>query len=275
MMANGLCITSPCGDLSFRPVEVLRAFERPSRSPDYVLLCSKDLQHERPISHLKPWVATKSQLVLLHSGQSHQQANERLLATAFPENTLISALPHVALRRLGPHSITHQGQGRIVLGCYPEGVDDRCRLLAGYLRAGGVEVEIAEWILTARWRHDAWNASMAPLAALASGSSNDPANTRNCEQLLRQLAAETLAVAAAAGHTTQARSIDAHIAAMRSTAPYLTHVAEGQTAERPEDIAAILDQVANKAQRCGVAVPHLQTLRARLRLRASHAISHT
>lgn len=264
VVADGIRITSPLGDLSYRPDHVYRDGQSPDSQPDYVILCVKVLPGIDRVGLVAPWLGKHSRLVLIENGQDI----ERELADAFPDNPLISCLAFIAASRTGPGQVEHKAYGRLVMGRFPEGIDEHCQALSDLFVAGGIKINLTEQVVGERWRKCLWNTPFNPLSVLANGADTATMlDTTGGEDLVRALMAEVIAVATADGYPIPAEMIDKNIEATRGMPPYKNSMALDYINGRPIELDAVLGNVVAIAQRKGVEVPHLETVLATLRMR--------
>lgn len=262
--ANGIKIDSPLGDLSYRPDHVYRDGDSPERTPDYLILCVKVLPGVDRAALVRPWMGDQTRLVLIENGLDI----ERELATAYPQNPLISCLAFIAASRTGPGEVHHKAYGRLVMGRFPEGVDEHCRELAGLFIEGGIGVDLTEQVVGERWRKCLWNTPFNPLSVLANGADTATIlDTEGGEDLIRAQMTEVMAVAAADGHPMPADLIDKNIAGTRKMPPYKNSMALDYLNNRPIELDAVLGNVVAIADHHGVPVPHLNTVLVTLRMR--------
>lgn len=270
--ANGISISSPLGDLSYRPDQVYRDGDRPDSPPDYLLLCVKVLPGVDRAALVRPWMGPETRLVLIENGLDI----ERELADAFPDNPIISCLAFIAASRTGPGKVEHKAYGRLAMGRFPEGVDDDTRTLADLFISGGINIDLTEQVVGERWRKCVWNTPFNPLSVLANGADTlTMLDTEGGEELVREMMKETIATAAADGHPLEDKLIEQNISGTRKMPAYKNSMALDYLNDRPIELDAVLGNVVAIARRHGVPVPHLNTvlttLRMRERLKATEA----
>ena len=270
VVADGIRINSPLGDLSYRPDHVYRDGQSPDTQPDYVILCVKVLPGIDRVGLVAPWLGKHSRLVLIENGQDI----ERELSDAFPDNPLISCLAFIAASRTGPGQVEHKAYGRLVMGRFPDGIDEHCQALSDLFVAGGIKINLTEQVVGERWRKCLWNTPFNPLSVLANGADTATIlDTTGGEDLIRQLMTEVIAVATADGYPIPAEMIDKNIEATRGMPPYKNSMALDYLHGRPIELDAVLGNVVAIAQRKGVSVPHLETVLTTLRMREGLANS--
>jgi len=260
---HGFRMTSPLGDLSFRPVAVYAGMEECTQPPDYLLLCVKVLDGVDRVGLIRPAVGPETAIVLVENGIGI----EREVAEAFPGNTVISGLGMVGVSRVGPGRIRHNHYGRLVLGDYPSGAGERSRKLGALLDEGGAGGEVTATVVAARWRKCLWNTAFNPLSVLGGGADTGTmTGSESTETLLRALMAEVVEVAAADGHPMDAELIDQYLERTRTFPPYRNSMALDYLNGRPLELDAILGNVIRIAEENGVAVPRLDTVYRSIRM---------
>lgn len=267
--ANGFSIDSTLGDLSWQPDHIYRAGEvenrTPDEAPDYVLLCVKVLPTIDRVEMIRPWMGPNTRLVLIENGIDIEPE----LAVAYPDNPLISCLAFIAVARTAPGRIKHSAYGRLVMGCFPEGIDSYCRELAALFEAGGVQVKLTDAVVGERWKKCIWNTALNPLSVVAGGADTHAMlDTEGGEQLVRELMTEVCAVATADGHDLpRDKLVDGNLEGTRAMPAIHTSMAQDYFNERPMEIDAILGNVVALAHRHDVPVPRLEAVLAALRMR--------
>lgn len=269
VVADGLTIDSPLGHLSYQPDFIYRdgATRTAADAPpaDYVIVCVKVVPGVSRADLARPWVGPETRLVLIENGIDIEPE----LADAFPDNPLLSCSAVVAASQVKPGHIKHSGYGRLVMGRFPEGVDQHCRDLAALFEAGGVEVKLSDTIVRQRWKKCVWNTALNPLAVLANGADTEALlGAPGAQQLVRALMKEVCAVAAADGYLLpQDKIIEASIESTRKMAGFRNSMAQDYLSGRPIELDAILGNVVAIAHRHGVPVPRLETMLGALRIR--------
>ena len=128
--------------------QVYRDGDRPEAVPDYLILCVKVLPGVDRAELVRPWMGARTCLVLIENGLDI----ERELAEAYPDNPVISCLAFIAASRTGPGVVEHKAYGKLVMGRYPEGIDDHCRELSQLFIDGGINIDLTEEVVGERWR---------------------------------------------------------------------------------------------------------------------------
>lgn len=264
--ASGIKISSPLGDLSYQPDHVYRDGDTPVAEPDYLILCVKVLPGVDRAALVKPWMGSNTRLVLIENGLDI----ERELADAYPDNPIISCLAFIAASRTEPGVVEHKAYGKLVMGRYPEGIDENCRELSQLFIDGGINIDLTEQVVGERWRKCLWNTPFNPLSVIANGADTQTIlDTEGGEDLIRAMIREVMDVAAAEGYPMDDKVIEENIAGTRKMPPYKNSMALDYLNGRPIEREAVLGNVVTIAQRHGIPVPHLNTVLVTLKMRAT------
>lgn len=262
--AHGIEIRSETslGQWHFTPSRVVASAAELDEAPDVVLLCIKLVEGADRAALLRDALGPDTAIVLLSNGVDIE--NE--IAAAFPDHELISGLAFICVTRTAPGKIWHQAYGRLALGNYPQGLSEKTRTLAAAFESAGIGCNITDNIVTARWQKCLWNAAFSPLSVLSGGLSTTDLLTTQ-EALIRSIMNEVSAIAAALGHPQPDGIIDQQIDGTRKMPPYKTSMLLDFEAGRPMETEAILGNTVRAGHRAGVAIPHLDTVYALMKLR--------
>ncbi|MGO2136545.1 ketopantoate reductase family protein [Marinobacter sp.] len=264
--AQGVRITSPLGDLSYRPDQVYREGDLPDEAPDFLIVCVKILPGVDRIQLVAPWIGEKTCLVLIENGLDI----ERELADAYPGNPLISCLAFIAVSRAETGVVEHKAYGKLVMGQYPKGVDDNCQVLSQLFQDGGINIDLTEHVVGERWRKCLWNTPFNPLSVIANGADTRTIlDTTGGEELVRAMMREVMDIAAAEGYPMDEALLDKNIAGTRKMPAYKNSMALDYLNDRPIEREAVLGNVVAIAEQHGIAVPHLNTVLVTLKMRAA------
>ncbi|MEY2680273.1 MAG: hypothetical protein RL661_504 [Pseudomonadota bacterium] len=250
------------GQWHFTPSQVFASAANLAEAPDFVLLCIKLVEGADRIALLRNALGPKTAIVLISNGVEIEDE----IAAAFPDHELISGLAFICVTRTAPGQIWHQAYGRLALGNYPVGLSEKTRALAAAFESAGIGCNATENIVTARWQKCLWNAAFSPLSVLSGGLSTSEILTTQ-EPLIRAIMSEVSAIASALGHPQPDGIIDQQIDGTRKMPPYKTSMLLDYEAGRAMETEAILGNTVRAGHRAGVAIPHLDTLYALMKLR--------
>lgn len=259
---DGYRIQSVLGDLSFRPVQLLRDVNDWRGDADYVLVALKLVRGLDRIGLIRPVLAAKTAIVLVQNGIDIEPE----VARALPQNELLSGVAYAAASREAPGVVRHHSQfTRLILGCYPSGISPAAEHFAALLKAGGSNCALTGDIVGARWQKCAWNTVFNPVSALGDGlGTRDILGSEASTQFVREAIAEVCAVAAASGHPLPADTAEQQIAGTRRLPNYVSSMGQDRVAGRPMETEALLGNAVRIARALAVPVPRLETLYALL-----------
>lgn len=261
--ANGYRIESPLGDLSWRPAQIVRASADYKGPADYLLVCLKLTALTDPVALIGPAVGKDTAIVFVANGVDIDGP----VATAFPDNELISGVAYAAVSRESGVIKHHSQFTRLVLGRYPSGASAKAARLAGLIKQGGSSSAATEDIVGARWQKCAWNSVLNPISALGGGlGTQDMLASQETTDFVRAAIAEYCAIATAAGHPLDSDTADKLVAGTRKLPNYVSSMGQDERAGRPMETEALLGNVVRAARKCGIAAPRLETLYALLKM---------
>lgn len=262
--AHGIDIRSETklGDYHFQPARVVRSAAELAKKPDYVLLCVKVVEGADRAALLKDALGPNTAIVLVSNGVEIEDE----IAQAFPDNELIGGLAFICVTRTAPGKIWHQAYGRLALGNYPHSLSEKAKALCAAYERSGIHCAAADNIVTARWQKCVWNAAFNPLSVLSGGlSTNDILTTQ--EPLVRAIMEEIRQIAEAVGHALPSGIVDQQIDSTHKMPPYKTSMLLDFEAGRPMETEAILGNAVRAGRRAGVAIPHLESIYALMKMR--------
>lgn len=257
---EGFDIISPLlGNHRFYPHQVFREVAACKTPPDFLILTVKVLEGVDRAALIRPAVGPKTVIVLIQNGVDI----EAEIASAFPENEILSGLAVVGVGRSAPGMVNHQTMGQLNLGRYPNGSSLAAERLAGLLNGAGFGCKVTENVVSARWQKAVWNATFNPISI--AGGMLDTAvmlGTPESTAFIRRAMEEVCAVAAAAGHPMHPKVIEQFISSTKVIPPYFTSMALDYKYGRPMEVEAILGNTVRAARKHGVSTPILETLYA-------------
>ncbi|MBP2316637.1 ketopantoate reductase family protein [Azospirillum soli] len=191
-----------------------------------------------------------------------------LLWNAIPAERIVGAVPRIAVERRTPGYVRHLGGLRLALGpaVGPTAGQDGAGDLATLFGAAGFNAPVADNI-----RAEVWSALLAPLAFGALGlvtglPAQDIVRHPDLQPVLAAVVEELSGLAARLGHPVTVDLDDAW-----ALAQHPGRVRPDLTAAGRTEIEAVLDAPLELAERAGVALPTVGTLRALVRQKRQQA----
>ena len=176
------------------------------------------------------------------------------IAAAIDPQRVVGSLAYFSADVPEPGVIHHTEGNRISFG-EPDGSrSERCRAIAAALIAAGFRCPVST-----RFRHEIWvklmgNVAFNPISALTGGTLEELARHPEVSTVVRELMAETEAVAARLDIELPI-SIDQRMAGAEKVGAHKTSMLQDLEAGRPMEIDAVVGAVVELGERLGVAMP--------------------
>lgn len=272
---RGLRVTSPDGDFEVRPAVT---GDLASAGPaDVVFLGVKAHSLTALAPRLAPLLGPDTAVVSTQNGipwwyfERHGGGLEGLrlehvdpggvIAAAIEPRRVVGSLAYFAADVVEPGVVRHTEGNKISFG-EPDGTRSaRCRAIAEPLIAAGFRCPI-----TTRFRHEIWvkllgNVAFNPISALTGGTLEELVRHPDTARVVREVMAETEAVAARLGIDLPV-SIDQRMAGAGKVGAHKTSMLQDYEAGRPMELEAIVGAVVELGERLGVAMPATRTVYA-------------
>ena len=257
---NGIKIESPIENLHFYP-QVINNLNQYRHQADYLIIATKALAQIDLIAMINQLNYLPRNLVLIQNGIHI----EKKLYENFPKINLISVLAFVAVSRISSGIIKHFDYGKLIIGNYPNKINQDCQQLIDLFRDCNVEIEASENIVEERWKKLIWNGAFNPVSVLGGGCDTKKLlDNPFCKDLLQKIMKEIIALARLDGFNLDDNLIDKNFELTYKMKPYKTSMLLDFEAKRPMEIEAILGNAISFAQSKSVTTPYLSTLYALL-----------
>ena len=184
-----------------------------------------------------------------------------VIAASIEPRRVVGSLAYFATDIVEPGVIRHTEGNKISFG-EPDGTkSERARKIAKPLIAAGFRCPINQ-----RFRHEIWvkllgNVAFNPISALTGGTLEELARHPDVSKVVRELMAETEAVAGKLNIELPI-SIDQRMAGAEKVGAHKTSMLQDLEAGRPLEIEAIVGAVVELGERLGVAMPATSTVYA-------------
>jgi 2-dehydropantoate 2-reductase len=263
---HGLRVESVDGDINLPQVNVYR---HPGAMPkcDVVLVALKTTQNHLLPEILPPVVKTGTLVVMLQNGLGVEDEAAAVVGPDF----VFGGLCFVCSNRVGPGHICHLDYGHITLAQYtanhtPVGLTQPLRCLAKDFEQAGVQIIVAEDLLTARWQKLVWNVPFNGLSVVLDAQTDALMGNAYTRRLVEVLMNEVVLGA----QETHRRHIppgfvQKMLAATEKMKPYKTSMKLDFDSGRPMEIEAIFGTPLRLAQQAGANVPYLDMLYQQLK----------
>jgi len=161
-----------------------------------VLVCVKSTDSERAAAEIAPWLEAKAIVVNLQNGVDNA---ERIQAVI--KRPVIPAVVYVATEMAGPGHLKHHGRGELVIGALDAAVAPRESLerVQRWFAEAGVKVAISDNVAGELWGKLVVNCAYNAISAISQLPYGRMIGGAGVREVMRDVVAETLAVAAASG----------------------------------------------------------------------------
>ena len=184
-----------------------------------------------------------------------------VIAAAVEPRRVVGSLAYFATDVVEPGVIRHTEGNKISFGEPDGSKSERLRRIVEPLIAAGFRCPI-----TARFRHEVWvkllgNVAFNPISALTRGTLEELVRHREVSQIIREIMAETEAVAARLGIELPV-SIDQRMAGAENVGAHKTSMLQDLEAGRPMELEAVVGAVVELADTLGIPVTTTRTVYA-------------
>lgn len=260
---KGYTITSKDGDFHFTPQHVLKNINDYPGTPDMIVVATKVLPTIDLPEMLKSKVGPDTVIALIQNGVEIEEP----IARAFPNNVIISGLAFICVARTAPGHVEHQDYGRLVIGRYPSGPCSHCTSLSELFARSGVNCEVTEDVVKARWIKLIWNAPFNPISVIGGGiDTRTILEDEDSLNLVKTVMEEVVELAAKSGYHIPQEYIDKNIKDTLKMRPYKPSMLLDYENGRAMEVEAILGNAVRAAKRTGASIPHLSSLYPLLKL---------
>jgi len=184
-----------------------------------------------------------------------------VIADAIEPRRVVGSLAYFATEIVEPGVIRHTEGNRISFGEPDGSKSERARAIAEALIAAGFRCPV-----TPRFRHEIWvkllgNVAFNPISALTGATLEELARHPDVSRLVRELMAETEAVAGKLGIEVPI-SIDQRMAGAEKVGAHKTSMLQDLEAGRPMELEAVVGAVVELGERLGVPMPSTRAVYA-------------
>jgi 2-dehydropantoate 2-reductase len=187
------------------------------------------------------------------------------LARAIPSERVIGCVVWPATRLVEPGVIEHVEGNRFTIGELDGSKSARCQATAAALTRAGLKCPISAQIRREIWLKLLGNVAFNPLSALTRATLAEIAGDPATRAIARAIMEETDAVARALGVETPI-GVEQRLAGAERVGAHKTSMLQDLESGRPLELEALVGAVAELGDQLGLALPHLRTVYACVRL---------
>ncbi|MGC1175903.1 ketopantoate reductase family protein [Polaromonas sp.] len=224
---------------------------------DLVLFSVKSTDTESAGALIRPHLAPGALVLCLQNGVD----NADRLRTVLPQHAVAAAVVYVATEMAGPGHVKHHGRGELVIEPSPAS-----QTVAQALIAAGVPAEISDNVRGALWAKLILNCAYNAVSAITQLPYGKTVAGEGVQDLMRDVVAESLAVAEAEGVQVQG---DMHLAVDKlagSMPSQFSSTAQDLARGKPTEIDYLNGLVVKRGEALGVPTPANRVLWALVRL---------
>lgn len=257
---QGLKIDSPEGNFVLSQVH---AYQDVTEMPqcDVVIVALKTTQNHLLPTLLPPVVKENGVVLVLQNGLSIEPEVAEIVGA----NRVMGGLCFLCANKIAPGHIHHLDYKKITLGEYRSnyqtgGISDRMRQIAQDFEQAGIPIELAEDLLTARWKKLVWNIPFNGLSVVLNAETSEIMADESAESLAENLMQEVLKGAAACGRSIDPSFIDVMLDHTAKMKPYRTSMKLDYDNGRSLEIKAIFANPLQMARSNGAELPKIEML---------------
>jgi 2-dehydropantoate 2-reductase len=262
---HGLVVDSKDGDFVLPRVHAYRDVRDMPRC-DVVAVALKATQNHLLPSLLPPVLADDGVVLLMQNGLG----GEEEAARAAPGHIVVAGLCFLCSNKVGPGHIRHSDYGAVRFAQYSSdgaaaGVGDCMRAIAQDFATAGIEVDLLEDLLLARWQKLVWNVPISGLSVVLDADTRalmaDPHTRALAEDIMR----EVVAGARSCGRHIHDSFVQKMIDMTVAMAPYRASLKVDFDDHRPMEVEAIYGNPLRAGQQAGARMSLVETLYRQLK----------
>ncbi len=257
---QGLRIDSVEGDFLLPEVQAYQSTQTMPKC-DAVIVALKTTQNHLLAELLPPILKPDSAIILLQNGIGVEPE----LAQKFPTQHILGGLCFLCSNKVAPGYIHHVDYGAISLGEYGEnysarGITATLKKVAADFTKAGVEINLVENLLAARWQKLVWNIPFNGLSVVLDATTNQLIENPAIYELSKQLMYEVRLGAEAHSCDISEDFIQKMLNHTAQMKPYRTSMKIDFDLQRPLEIEAMFHAPLAIAASFGVELPKIKML---------------
>jgi 2-dehydropantoate 2-reductase len=262
---HGLVIDSKDGDFVLPRVQAYRDV-RDIPPCDVAVVALKATQNHLLPTLLPPVLAADGVVLLMQNGLG----GEEEAARAAPGHAVLAGLCFLCSNKVGPGHIRHLDYGSVRFAEYtassaPAGVSDRMRGIAQDFTSAGIQVDIKEDLVLARWQKLVWNVPMSGLSVVLDADTQALMTDPHTRALAEDIMHEVVAGARACGRHIHDSFVRKMVDMTVAMPPYRASMKIDFDEHKPMEVEAIYGNPLRAARTAGAAMPLVETLYRQLK----------
>jgi 2-dehydropantoate 2-reductase len=262
---NGLRVDSVNGNFHLKTVN---AYASASDMPrcDVVLVALKATANDMLPDVLPGVVHDNSIVALFQNGIG----GEEFIHSIVPGHTIVGGLCFICSNKIGPGHICHLDYGKVTLGQFspdsnPGGITPELMLLEQVFINAGIETDMVEDLVLARWKKLVWNVPFNGLSVLCNALTDTLVKDSDTREQAYELMREVVQGAAAFGRNIPEAFVEKMLQMTEIMEPYKPSMLLDYENGRPLEIEAIYGEPLRRAKERGCSLPRIEEMYQRLK----------
>jgi 2-dehydropantoate 2-reductase len=262
---HGLVVDSRDGDFVLPRVQAYHDVRDMPRCDVAAVALKATHNHLLP-SLLPPVMADGGVVLLMQNGLG----GEEEAARAAPGHAVVAGLCFLCSNKIGPGHIRHSDYGAVRFAQYSAdgaraGVSDCMRAIGQDFAAAGIQVDLLDDLLLARWQKLVWNVPISGLSVVLNADTQalmaDPHTHALAENIMREVVAGARACRRHIDDSFVQKMIDMTVAMK----PYRASLKVDFDDHRPMEVEAIYGNPLRAGKQAGARMPLVETLYRQLK----------
>ena len=263
---HGLQVESPNGDFSLPKINAYKSAESMPKC-DVVIVATKTTVNAELMPRVIPQVIHENSWILtLQNGLGLEEFFQEIA----PNAKIFGGLCFLCSNKIGDGHIRHIDYGKIKLGHYSKsgamGLSSELQELEALLKRGGIETELSDDIIRARWEKLVWNIPFNGLCTVMGKTTDELCGFEHTRSLLFDLMAEVLRGAKLCSYAIPNEFADFMMKLSDDMEAYSPSMKLDYEGERAMELDAIYWNALSQVSSCGGDMPKVRALVQQLEL---------
>ncbi|NRB06431.1 MAG: putative 2-dehydropantoate 2-reductase [Richelia sp.] len=262
---HGLIIQSKDGNFTIPSVNAYQDVAKMPRCD--VVIVSLKTTHNHLLTEILPFVVKDNGVVLVLQNGLGIEAEVAAIAG---DDRVIGGLCFLCSNKIAPGHIHHLDYGKITMAEYAShyhsvATTPRLQKITHEFTNAGINIEVAEDLLLARWKKLVWNIPYNGLSVILNATTAELMADINTRQLVQQLMEEVLLGAKGSGRVIPQEFVQLMLDYTDNMKPYRTSMKIDYDESRPLEVEAIFGNPLKMAKANGIDLPQIDCLYRQLK----------
>ena len=262
---HGLVVDSKDGDFVLPQVHAYGDVRDMPRC-DVAVVALKATQNHLLPSLLPPVLADDGVVLLMQNGLG----GEEEAAKAAPGHRVLAGLCFLCSNKVGPGHIRHLDYGSVRFAEYaadstPAEGNDAMRAISQDFASAGIQVDVREDLVLARWQKLVWNVPMSGLSVVLDADTQTLMANPHIRVMVDDIMREVVTGARSCGRHIQDSFVQKMVDMTLAMAPYRASMKVDFDEHKPMEVEAIYGNPLRAARDAGAAMPIIETLYRQLK----------